>query len=146
MAISLHRAATRSGDRGAATRQGQSYLDQGNSDLRRPDRIWQTHVARSGCATARGAALGSGGGGRRSLRRGDRKSPVRGLWNRRSERMARFRYRTPVLTGQWRDSRAAALRDAIKAKQARVAADEPDGVHWLVPGGIEEDEGQAPRR
>jgi hypothetical protein len=54
--------------------------------------------------------------------------------------MARFRYRTPVLTGRWRDSREAALRDAIKANQARPAENEPDGVHWLVPGEIEVDE------
>lgn len=60
--------------------------------------------------------------------------------------MARFRYRTPVLTGRWRDSRAAALRDAINAKQARVAEDEPGGIRWLVPGEIEEDDGKASPR
>lgn len=60
--------------------------------------------------------------------------------------MARFRYRTPVLTGRWRDSRAAALRDAVNAKQARAAEDEPDGIHWLVPGEIEEDDGKSSPR
>ena len=34
--------------------------------------------------------------------------------------MARYRYRTPVLTGRWRDSRDAALRDAMK--KSKVAA------------------------
>jgi hypothetical protein len=51
----------------------------------------------------------------------------------------RYRYRTPVLTGPWRDSRAAALRDAVGAKQARIDDSFPDGVHWLVPGEIEEE-------
>ena len=55
-------------------------------------------------------------------------------------RLLRYRYRTPVLTGQWRDSRDAALRDAINAKQARDDEDEPGGVRWLVPGEIEEAE------
>ena len=52
--------------------------------------------------------------------------------------MARYRYRTPVLTGPWRDSRAAALRDAVSAHQARTEETAPGGVRWLVPGGIEE--------
>lgn len=54
--------------------------------------------------------------------------------------MARFRYRTPVLTGRWRDSRGAALRDAIKAHQAVHDSKARDGVHWLVPGDIEEEQ------
>ena len=54
--------------------------------------------------------------------------------------MARFRYRTPVLTGRWRDSREAALRDAVKANQAQEDAREPGGLRWLVPGEIEVDE------
>jgi hypothetical protein len=55
-------------------------------------------------------------------------------------RLLRYRYRTPALTGQWRDSRDAALRDAINAKQALDDENEPGGVRWLVPGEIEEDE------
>lgn len=51
--------------------------------------------------------------------------------------MARYRYRTPVLMGPWRDSRAAALRDAIGAKQATADDGQPGGVRWLVPGEIE---------
>jgi hypothetical protein len=54
--------------------------------------------------------------------------------------MVRYRYRTPVLTGRWRDSRDAALRDAVKAHQAQEDENEPGGVRWLVPGEIEEDE------
>ena len=59
-------------------------------------------------------------------------------------RLLRYRYRTVALTGQWRDSRSAALRDAINAKQARIDEEAPGGVHWLVPGEIEEeDEGSS---
>jgi len=54
--------------------------------------------------------------------------------------LLRYRYRTPALTGQWRDSRDAALRDAINAKQALGDKNEPGGVRWLVPGEIEETE------
>ena len=54
--------------------------------------------------------------------------------------MARYRYRTTVLTGRWRDSRDAALRDAIAANQALEDAGSSGGVRWLVPGEIEEDE------
>ena len=53
--------------------------------------------------------------------------------------MARFRYRTPVLTGRWRDSRDGALRDAINAHQAVPEPGAADGVRWLVPGDIEEE-------
>jgi len=55
--------------------------------------------------------------------------------------LARYRYRTPALTGPWRDSRPAALRDAIGAHQARADDNEPGGVRWLVPGEIEEEAG-----
>ena len=54
--------------------------------------------------------------------------------------MVRYRYRTPALTGRWRESRDAAERDAIKAKQALMDSSEPGGLRWLVPGEIEEDE------
>ena len=52
--------------------------------------------------------------------------------------MRRYRYRTPVLAGPWRDSPDQALRDAERAGQVRV-----DGLGrqllWMVPGEIEED-------
>ena len=60
--------------------------------------------------------------------------------------MARYRYRTPALAGPWRDSREAALRDAIGANQARHDPDAPEGVTWLVPGDIEEQQSGSPVR
>ena len=56
-------------------------------------------------------------------------------------RVTRYRYRTPVLTGRWRESREAALHDAITARQAIVDETEPGGLRWLVPGEVEEDAG-----
>jgi hypothetical protein len=50
----------------------------------------------------------------------------------------RYRYRTPALTGPWRDSHDEAVRDAVKAKQAQIEGDRPAGVKWIVPGRIEE--------
>ena len=53
--------------------------------------------------------------------------------------MRRYRYRTPALTGPWRDSHDDAVRDAVKAKQAQIEDDQPAaGVKWIVPGQIEE--------
>jgi hypothetical protein len=51
--------------------------------------------------------------------------------------MSSFRYRTKTLLGPWRNAADAAVRDAIRAKQARR---DEDGVgwHWVVPGSIEE--------
>jgi hypothetical protein len=49
----------------------------------------------------------------------------------------RYRYRTPVLTGPWRETHEDAVRDAVNAKQARHDEDEPSGVKWIVPGEIE---------
>jgi len=49
----------------------------------------------------------------------------------------RYRYRTPALTGPWRESHDAAVRDAVNAKQADHDGDLPSGVKWLVPGEIE---------
>jgi hypothetical protein len=69
----------------------------------------------------------------------DRIGRLAGLFGWR-DCLARFRYRTPVLTGRWRDSRGAALRDAIKAHQAVYDSKARDGVHWLVPGDIEEEQ------
>ena len=54
--------------------------------------------------------------------------------------MVRYRYRTAVLTGRWRDTQEAAERDAVKAKQALLNAGDKGGLHWLVPGEIEADE------
>ena len=51
----------------------------------------------------------------------------------------RYRYRTSALAGRWRDSREAALRDAVKANQAELDDSAPDGARWLVQGEIEEE-------
>ena len=51
--------------------------------------------------------------------------------------MRRHRYRTPALTGPWRESYEDAVRDAVNAKQAQYDDDQPDGVTWTVPGEIE---------
>jgi hypothetical protein len=50
----------------------------------------------------------------------------------------RYRYRTPALTGPWRDSYDDAIRDAVKARQAQIEDDGASGVKWIVPGRIEE--------
>lgn len=52
--------------------------------------------------------------------------------------MHRYRYRTPALTGPWRDSPEEARRDAVRAKQAQPAGDDLSGLRWTVPGRIEE--------
>lgn len=52
--------------------------------------------------------------------------------------MPRYRYRTPALTGPWRDSYDEAVRDAVKAKQAQIGEDQLSDVKWIVPGQIEE--------
>jgi flavin-binding protein dodecin len=49
----------------------------------------------------------------------------------------RHRYRTPALTGPWRESYEDAVRDAVNAKQAQYDDDQPDGIKWTVPGEIE---------
>ena len=49
----------------------------------------------------------------------------------------RYRYRTPALTGPWRESHDDAVRDAVSAKQAQYDEDEPSGVKWIVPGEVE---------
>ena len=51
--------------------------------------------------------------------------------------MRRYRYRTPALTGPWRESHDDAVRDAVKAKQAQYDDDPSAGVRWVVPGEIE---------
>jgi hypothetical protein len=49
----------------------------------------------------------------------------------------RYRYRTPALTGPWRESHEDAARDAVNAKQAQYDDDQPSGIKWIVPGEIE---------
>jgi hypothetical protein len=49
----------------------------------------------------------------------------------------RYRYRTPALTGPWREAHEDAVRDAVNAKQAQYDDDQPAGVKWIVPGEIE---------
>lgn len=57
--------------------------------------------------------------------------------------MSRFRYRTAVLTGPWRETRREAMRDAARAKQALLDEEEPEAIEWVVPGRIEEVRGAA---
>jgi hypothetical protein len=52
-------------------------------------------------------------------------------------KVRRYRYRTPALTGPWRESNEDAVGDAVKAKQAQYDDSEPEGVKWIVPGEIE---------
>jgi len=49
-----------------------------------------------------------------------------------------YRYRTPVLTGPWRDSHDAAVNDAVKSKQAVIGRGGSSALRWIVPGRIEE--------
>lgn len=61
--------------------------------------------------------------------------------------MGRYRYRTCVLVGPWRESPEEAAEDAIRSRQARPN-DGGGGLSWSVPGMIEErseaDDGQLP--
>jgi hypothetical protein len=50
----------------------------------------------------------------------------------------RYRYRTSVLTGPWRDTELEAANDAVRAKQAVTDASQPSGIRWTVSGKIEE--------
>jgi hypothetical protein len=52
--------------------------------------------------------------------------------------LGKYRYRTPVLTGPWRDSPAQALLDAARARQLRIDGDGVQNIQWIVPGQIEE--------
>jgi hypothetical protein len=54
----------------------------------------------------------------------------------------RYRYRTSVLTGPWRDLREDAVDDAVRAKQAEVEDQASGKVRWIVPGLIEEQDGE----
>jgi hypothetical protein len=49
-----------------------------------------------------------------------------------------YRYRTPVLTGPWRESEFEAASDAVRAKQAVDDITQASGIRWTVPGRIEE--------
>lgn len=51
--------------------------------------------------------------------------------------MRRYRYRTIVLTGPWRESPEQAIEDAARAQQARLEDGRPQNVEWNVPGRIE---------
>ena len=52
--------------------------------------------------------------------------------------LGKYRYRTPVLTGPWRDSPAQALLDAARARQLRIDGDGVQNIQWIVPGQIED--------
>jgi hypothetical protein len=53
------------------------------------------------------------------------------------EKVRRYRYRTPALTGPWRESQEEAERDAVAAKQAQLDETQLSGLKWIVPGEIE---------
>jgi hypothetical protein len=59
--------------------------------------------------------------------------------------LQRYRYRTAALKGPWRESPDLAMRDAARARQARIEEGPPPRIEWTVPGRIEEgrDEGGA---
>ena len=67
----------------------------------------------------------------------DRFTVNRRLKRREGLPVRRYRYRTAVLTGPWRDSEREAIGDAVRARQAE--ADEGAPVRWVVPGRIEEE-------
>ena len=52
--------------------------------------------------------------------------------------MRRYRYRTSVLTGPWRETEFEAANDAVRAKQAVERHHPVAGIRWTVPGRIEE--------
>lgn len=53
--------------------------------------------------------------------------------------MGRYRYRTCVLVGPWRDAVQEAARDAIRSGQARLDRSGA-GLSWSVPGTIEQED------
>jgi hypothetical protein len=55
--------------------------------------------------------------------------------------VGRYRYRTGVLVGPWRDTREQAVADAVRSNQARIDGSGGD-LLWLVPGRIEESDGE----
>lgn len=52
--------------------------------------------------------------------------------------MRRYRYRTSVLTGPWRETEFDAASDAVRANQAVDDITQSTGIRWTVPGRIEE--------
>jgi hypothetical protein len=52
--------------------------------------------------------------------------------------LRRYRYRTSVLTGPWRETALEAANDAVRAKQAVNDVTQASGLRWTVPGRIEE--------
>jgi hypothetical protein len=58
----------------------------------------------------------------------------------RASRPPLYRYRTAALVGPWRRTREVAKRDAVKARQAYADKSAPEGIHWRLPGMIEEGE------
>lgn len=52
--------------------------------------------------------------------------------------MRRYRYRTSVLTGPWRETEFDAAHDAVRANQAVDDISQTTGIRWTVPGRIEE--------
>jgi hypothetical protein len=56
--------------------------------------------------------------------------------SRRAKGIAmRYRYRTPVLIGEWRSTAAAACKDAVRARQADFGED--SAIQWRVKGRLE---------
>ena len=59
--------------------------------------------------------------------------------------MNRYRYRTAILVGRWRDSRREAESDAVLARQAQFDP-ESGKLVWRLPGEIEVGERPARRK
>jgi hypothetical protein len=65
---------------------------------------------------------------------------------RGSRPLVRYRFRTAALAGPWRETREAALKDAVKAGQAYADEAQRDGVRWKLPATIEaEGRGAGPK-
>lgn len=60
-----------------------------------------------------------------------------GLTMREGRMAQRYRYRTNVLTGPWRDSFDRALEDAARAGQILFDQEKQSDFRWVVPGQIE---------
>lgn len=56
--------------------------------------------------------------------------------------MPRYRYRTPILVGPWRDSKLKAECDAVAVGQADFEG-APGKLVWKVPGEIEAEDRRA---
>ena len=54
--------------------------------------------------------------------------------------MQRYRYRTAVLVGPWRETPEQAEDDAIASRQAEREGVPPSKLQWRVPGFIESDD------